>query len=37
MVSPGFEYDDFELFKRQDLSAQYPEYQEIIERLTLVD
>lgn len=37
MVSPGFEYDDFELFKRQDLLAQYPEYQEIIERLTLVD
>lgn len=37
MVSPGFEYDDFELFKRSELLAQYPEYTEIIHRLTLED
>lgn len=35
MVSPGFEYDDFELFKRADLLNQYPAYADIIHRLTL--
>lgn len=34
MVSPGFDFADFELFERKDLLEQYPEYQEIIERLT---
>lgn len=34
MVSPGFDFADFELFERTDLLEQYPEHQEIIERLT---
>lgn len=34
LVAPGFEFDDFELFKREDLLATYPEHQAIIERLT---
>ena len=37
MVSPGFEYDDFELFKRSDLLEAYPDYSDIIHRLTLED
>lgn len=37
MVSPGFEYDDFELFKRADLLNQYPDYADIIHRLTLAE
>lgn len=35
MVSPGFEYDDFELFSRDFLLSEFPEHEEIIERLTL--
>ncbi|XJS11737.1 cupin domain-containing protein [Aerococcaceae bacterium WGS1372] len=35
MVSPGFEYEDFELFQRDDLLSKYPEHHDIIERLTL--
>lgn len=34
MVSPGFDYADFELCKRADLLAQYPAHGEIIRRLT---
>lgn len=34
MVSPGFEYEDFELFQRADLLAAYPQHAEIITRLT---
>lgn len=34
MVSPGFEFEDFELFNRSDLLEQYPEHEEIIIRLT---
>ncbi|MBG9982188.1 cupin domain-containing protein [Aerococcaceae bacterium DSM 111020] len=34
MVAPGFEFEDFELFHREDLLAQYPDHQEIITRLT---
>lgn len=34
MVAPGFEYEDFELFKRADLLKIYPEHAEIITRLT---
>ncbi|MCD1147468.1 cupin domain-containing protein [Peptoniphilus sp. KCTC 25270] len=34
MVSPGFEYSDFELMKRKDLLENYPEEREIIEKLT---
>lgn len=37
MVSPGFEYDDFELFKRADLLNQYPDYADIIHCLTLAE
>lgn len=35
MVSPGFEYEDFELFKQDELLTAYPEHREIIERLTI--
>lgn len=34
MVSPGFEFSDFELFKRQDLIEKYPEHKDIILKLT---
>ena len=34
MVAPGFEFDDFELFTRAELLAIYPQYHEIIYRLT---
>lgn len=34
MVSPGFEYSDFELFQQKDLLAAYPEHAAIIKRLT---
>lgn len=33
-VAPGFEYEDFELGKREDLIRQYPQHREMIERLT---
>lgn len=34
MVSPGFEFDDFELFERNTLLSMYPKHKDIIERLT---
>lgn len=34
MVSPGFEFEDFELFERSTLLKQYPQYEAIISRLT---
>lgn len=34
MVSPGFEFKDFELFERDYLLATYPEYKETILKLT---
>lgn len=34
MVSPGFEFRDFELFKRNDLIEKYPKHQQIIHKLT---
>ena len=34
-VSPGFDFDDFELFKRNDLIKKYPEHLKIISKLTL--
>lgn len=37
MVSPGFEFRDFELFKRAALLEKYPHYQHIIHKLTTVD
>ena len=33
-VSPGFDFEDFELVDRKELANQYPECSEIIERLT---
>ena len=33
-VAPGFDFRDFELFERPELLAAYPEYREIVERLT---
>ncbi|KER10656.1 MAG: hypothetical protein HY22_02185 [[Candidatus Thermochlorobacteriaceae] bacterium GBChlB] len=33
-VAPGFDFADFELAKREDLLAQFPEHRAIIERLT---
>jgi len=34
MVSPGFEFKDFELFKRNELIEKYPQHQQIILKLT---
>lgn len=33
-VSPGFDYDDFEIGKRKELVKLYPAYLKIIEKLT---
>ena len=33
-VAPGFEFDDFELAKRQELVRRFPQHRELIERLT---
>lgn len=32
-VSPGFEFRDFELGRREELIARYPEHRELIEKL----
>ena len=34
VVSPGFNFEDFELFSREDLLKQFPKAHEIITRLT---
>lgn len=34
MVSPGFNFEDFELFQREELLQKYPEYKEEIFKLT---
>lgn len=34
MVSFGFQFEDFELFNREELVKAYPSHQSIIERLT---
>lgn len=34
MVTPGYEDDDFELMEREELVAQYPQYESIIKKLT---
>ena len=34
-IAPGFEFDDFEPGRREDLLAVFPAHREIIERLTL--
>jgi uncharacterized protein len=33
-VAPGFDFEDFELANRQELVRSYPEYREVIHRLT---
>lgn len=33
-VAPGFEYEDFEIGKREELINNYPHHRELIERLT---
>ncbi len=33
-VAPGFDFEDFELGKRAELVAKYPQHGELIERLT---
>lgn len=34
MVTPGFTFDDFELFRRKELIAEYPEHEKIIREMT---
>jgi len=33
-VAPGFDFEDFEMGKRAELTAKYPQHREVIERLT---
>jgi hypothetical protein len=33
-VAPGFEFEDFEMAKREELVQEYPQHRERIERLT---
>lgn len=33
-VAPGFDFDDFELAKREELTRRYPQHRELIEKLT---
>ena len=33
-VAPGFDFADFEMGKREELVREYPQYREVIERLT---
>ena len=33
VVSPGFDFEDFELFTQDELFSKYPDHKEIIERL----
>ena len=33
MVAPGFEYEDFELFKQKELLHDYPQHKEIINKM----
>jgi predicted cupin superfamily sugar epimerase len=33
-VAPGFDFEDFELAKRAELVARYPQHGELVERLT---
>ena len=33
-VAPGFDFEDFEMGKREELVARYPQHGELIERLT---
>lgn len=33
-VAPGFDFEDFEMAKREELAAEYPQHREIIQKLT---
>jgi predicted cupin superfamily sugar epimerase len=33
-VAPGFDFQDFEMGKREELVARYPQHRVLIERLT---
>jgi uncharacterized protein len=33
-VSPGFDFEDFELAKREEMTRQFPQHREVIARLT---
>jgi predicted cupin superfamily sugar epimerase len=33
-VAPGFDFEDFELAKREELAQLYPRYRQLIEELT---
>jgi predicted cupin superfamily sugar epimerase len=33
-VAPGFDFEDFEMGKREELAALYPRHRQVIERLT---
>jgi uncharacterized protein len=33
-VAPGFDFADFEMAKREELTPQYPQHRNIIQRLT---
>ena len=33
-VAPGFEFEDFEMGKREELARAYPQHRDVIERLT---
>jgi uncharacterized protein len=33
-VAPGFEFEDFELARREELAQQFPQHRKLIERLT---
>lgn len=35
MVSPGFDFEDFELFSQEELIKDYPDHIEVIKKLTL--
>ncbi len=34
MVSPGFDFRDFELFSRDEMMGNYPQHQQVIHKLT---
>ncbi len=36
VVAPGFDFEDFELGDRQELTNRYPQHQKLIERLTKI-
>ncbi|MCH1626524.1 cupin domain-containing protein [Fredinandcohnia quinoae] len=33
MVSPGFEFEDFELFRQEELLKEYPQHEQIIRKM----